>query len=59
MPINPRRREEYEIEFADEDIVKVRFERVVKSVVQFSVQYLAWIRNKWFFYRRRYERWMK
>lgn len=42
-----RRREEYEIEFTDEDTLKVRFDRVGKEVVQFSVQYLALIEGHW------------
>ena len=47
MPKGSRRREEYEIEFTDEDVLKVRFDRVEKKVIQFSVQYLALIEGEW------------
>lgn len=42
-----RRREEFEVEFTDEDTLKVSFDRVKEKVVQFSVQYLALIKEKW------------
>ena len=38
-----RRREEFEVQLADEDVLKVRFDRILKKVIDFSVQYLAWI----------------
>jgi len=47
MPTGSRRREEYEIEFTDEDVLKVRFDRVETKVIQFSVQYLALIAGEW------------
>ena len=47
MATTQRRREEYEVEFTDEDTLKVSFDRVKEKVVQFSVQYLALIKEKW------------
>jgi len=42
-----RRREEFEVQLADEDVLKVRFDRILKKVIDFSVQYLAWIEGLW------------
>jgi hypothetical protein len=47
MATAQRRREEYEVEFTDEDTLKVSFDRVKEKVVQFSIQYLALIKEKW------------
>jgi hypothetical protein len=47
MPASPRRREEYEIEFTEEDILKVSFDRISGKVARFSVQYIALIADKW------------
>ena len=47
MSTELRRREEYEIEFTDEDRLRVRFDRTGRTVTYFSVQYLALIETEW------------
>ena len=42
-----RRREEYQQFFTEDDILLVEFDHVGRSVVRFSVQYLARIDNEW------------
>ncbi len=47
MPTVRRQREEYDMELTDNDVIKVRFDRVGKAVVDFAVQYLAFIQERW------------
>ncbi|MBI5649755.1 MAG: hypothetical protein HZC40_04795 [Chloroflexi bacterium] len=45
--ITSRRREEFTVRRSDEDLVHVVFDKEDDRVVQFSVQYLAFLQNEW------------
>ena len=42
-----RRRESYEQPFTEDDVLLVEFDHVGRSIVRFSVQYLARIGDEW------------
>ena len=42
-----RRREEFSVRRSDSDLIRVTFDRENNHIVQFSVQYLALIQDKW------------
>lgn len=42
-----RRREEFDIRLTDTDLIRVTFDRQNDHVVQFSVQYLAFVQHAW------------
>jgi len=45
--VTHRRREEFSVRRSDSDLIRVTFNKEGGRIVQFSVQYLAHIKDKW------------